>query len=101
MKKLLLISAFLLASILPLGAVTTAKFALTNAAWTDLGAGPLLLSFRGSSGVYAISDATPSLTSEGFTMIAGDSAPIKTTSHVWATSKDALGVTAYVAPISP
>ena len=50
--------AFALASLLmisPAFAVSTAKFTLTSAAWTDLGAGPLLLSFAGS-GVFAIGD---------------------------------------------
>jgi hypothetical protein len=80
-------------------AATTTKFTVTNAAWTDLGAGPMLLSFRGT-GVYAVSDTTPSLVQEGFGVAMGDSVAINTTSHVWAMAKDAANVDAYVAPIS-
>ena len=97
MKKLLLISALLLVSIAPLEAVTTAKFSVSNAAWTDLGAGPMLLSFRGSSGVFVVADTTPAIPiGEGFTIMAGDSMRVESTSHVWAASKDNLGVVAYV-----
>ena len=84
----------------PASAVTTTKFVLANAGWTDLGTGPLLLGFAGS-GVYAISDTTPSFKGEGFTMISGDSVSLNTASHVWAMSPSSSGVSAYVAPISP
>ena len=101
MKRLILglFALSLMAS--PAFAVATTKSVLANTAWTDLGVGPLLLCFKGASGVYAISDTTPSLVNEGFTMLSGDSVSLKTTSHVWATSRDALGVTAFTAPISP
>jgi hypothetical protein len=82
-----------------LGAVATAKYTLTNSGWTDLGAGPLLLAFRGT-GVFAIGDTTPTLVGEGFGVRPGRSKPLKTTSHVWATAKGAFGVDAYVAPIT-
>jgi hypothetical protein len=96
MKKLFLISALLLASITPLFAVTTAKFAVTNAAWTDLGAGPMLVSFRGD-GAFAVGDITPTIpVGEGFSILSGDSFKVDSTSHVWATSKTNSGVTAYV-----
>ena len=96
--------AFALVSLLlasPAFAVSTAKFTLNSASWTDLGAGPLLLSFTGS-GVFAIGDAAPVIPlSEGFTMIAGESVNVSTTSHVWAMAKGAPSANAYVAPISP
>jgi hypothetical protein len=93
LKMLALLSLFLAS---PLAAATTAKFTLTNTAWTDLGAGPLLLSFKGS-GVFAVADTTPTLSlGEGFTMISGDSFYINSTSHVWGSAKGAPGVTAYV-----
>lgn len=89
---------FLLLLVSPLmAATTTAKFTLNNSNWVDLGAGPLLLSFNGS-GVYAISDTTPTLPkSEGFGIPNGKSAHIDTTSHVWAMAQGAPNVTAYVA----
>jgi hypothetical protein len=78
-------------------AVTTAKFTLVNTAWTDLGPGPMLLSFKGS-GVFAIADTAPAIPlGEGFTMISGDSFYVSSTSHVWATTQGAAGVVAYVA----
>ena len=66
------------------GCVTT-KYTFTNASWTDLGAGPLLLGFNGV-GVFAVSDTTPLLGAEGFGIRAGRSSPLKTTSHVWGSS---------------
>lgn len=96
MKTLLLALAFLAASIAPLEAVTTAKFTLTNASWTDLGAGPLLLNFRGD-GAFAVGDVTPTLPiGEGFSIPANASYRVETASHVWGASKSNLGVTAYV-----
>jgi hypothetical protein len=96
MKRLVFALALVMALAAPALAVTTAKFTLTNAAWTDLGAGPLLLTFKGS-GVFAVGDATPSIPkSEGFTMISGDSFYINSTSHVWGMAQGAPSVTAYV-----
>ena len=82
-----------------LAATATTKFVLTSAAWTDLGAGPLLLSFKGD-GVYAVSDTVPSLTG-GFTRARGGSIPIDTASHVWAMAASANGAAVYAAPIMP
>ena len=98
MKRLVFVLALVLAlTVAPALAVATAKFALTNTSWTDLGAGPMLLTFKGN-GVYAVSDATPTIPlTEGFTMITGESFHIATTSHVWAMATSNLGVTAYVA----
>jgi hypothetical protein len=79
---------------------TTAKYALSNAGWTDLGPGPMLLSFNGPTGVFAISDATPTLKAEGFGKARGGSIRVVTPSHVWATATGNYGVTAYVAPIT-
>jgi hypothetical protein len=84
----------------PAAADTTTKFALSNSGWTDLGPGPLLLSFTGIGGVFAISDTTPSFKNEGFGKARGGSIKIPTPSHVWATTKDVYGVMAYVAPIT-
>ena len=81
-------------------AVATAKFSLTNAGWTDLGAGPMLLTFRGV-GVYAVGDAAPAWLAEGFSRSRGGAIRLTTTSHVWASASGAAGVDAYVAPIVP
>jgi hypothetical protein len=81
-------------------ATTTAKYALSNAGWTDLGPGPMLLSFNGPTGVFAISDATPTLKAEGFGKALGGSIKIPTPSHVWGAATGNFGVTAYVAPIT-
>jgi hypothetical protein len=81
-------------------AVVTNKFTLANTAWTDLGPGPMLLSFRGQ-GVYAIGDVAPALLGGGFTRARGGSIPVNTTSHVWAMSASAANVDVYVAPIVP
>jgi hypothetical protein len=83
----------------PAFAVATTKYTLTNSGWTDLGAGPMLLSFQGS-GVFAVGDTTPTLVNEGFGIRAGRSFPVKTTSHVWARATGAFGVNAYAAPIN-
>jgi hypothetical protein len=94
------ISVLLLALASPcLAATATTKFQLTNAGWTDFGAGPLHLTFRGQ-GVYAIADATPTLTGEGFRLISGDSVNVRTPSHVWGMATGAANVDAYVAPIN-
>jgi hypothetical protein len=87
-----------LAIIAPALAVVTTRFALTNTAWTDLGTGPMLLTFNGL-GVFAISDTSPSIPlTEGFTIISGESFDISTTSHVWGMAKSSSGINAYVAP---
>ena len=75
-------------------AVGTTKYALTNAAWTDLGVGPMFLSFTGS-GVYSIGATSPSLTDEGFSIRRGGSIHLTTTSHVWVRATDASSVSAY------
>ena len=93
----LFVSMLLLAT--PAWAAVTTKFSLTNSGWTDLGAGPLLLSFQGP-GVFAIGDTTPTLVNEGFGIRAGRSFPVKTTSHVWAAATGAFNAAAYAAPIS-
>jgi hypothetical protein len=98
MKKLLLIATLLLASVAPLEAVTTAKFALTNTAWTDLGAGPLLLSFKGN-GAFAVGDVNPAPgipAGEGFSVLSGASYRVETASHVWGSATSSSGVTVYV-----
>jgi hypothetical protein len=97
MKRLLLASLMLLSLTALVFAVSTVKFTLSNTSWTDFGAGPMLLTFRGT-GVYAVSDVTPAIpTTEGFTMISGDSFYVSSTSHVWGMAQGTAGVTAYVA----
>ena len=91
------LALFLLLASPLMAATATVKFTLSNTAWTDFGAGPLLLSFKGA-GVYAVGDVAPTIpTTEGFTMISGDSFYVSSTSHVWGMAKDNKGVTAYVA----
>jgi hypothetical protein len=80
-------------------AVVTTKYLVANSAWTDLGAGPMLLSFRGD-GVYAIGDTTPSLADEGLHIRVGDSLPLSTTSHVWVRATSANSVSVYTASIA-
>jgi hypothetical protein len=79
-------------------AVVTTKTVVTNSAWTDLGAGPMLLSFTGD-GVYAIGDTTPSLT-EGFSIKKGASHALSTTSHVWVRATSSSGVSVYATGIA-
>ena len=94
-RTLALLSLLLVSPLM--AATTTTRFALTNTAWTDLGAGPMLLSFKGS-GVFAVADTTPAIPlGEGFTMISGDSFYISSTSHVWGMAQGSAGVNAYVA----
>jgi hypothetical protein len=85
------------AIISPLAAATTTKFVVTQA-WMDLGAGPMLLSFTGVGGVYAIGDTTPGVNA-GFAIRKGDSVALTTTSHVWARAT-AANISVFTAPIS-
>jgi hypothetical protein len=81
-------------------ATTTSKYTVDNTAWTDLGSGPLLLSFKGD-GVYAIGDTAPTLpVTQGFTVPAGATSKIKSTSHVWAMARGAASVLAYVGGVN-
>ena len=81
-------------------ATTTGEIALTNTAWTDLGAGPLTLTLVGD-GVYAISDTTPALPfGEGFTIRSGKSVLVDTPSHVWASARGGANVSAYASPFT-
>ena len=81
-------------------ATTTGEIALTNTAWTDLGAGPLTLTLVGD-GVYAISDTTPALPfGEGFTIRSGKSVLVDTPSHVWASARGGASVSAYASPFT-
>jgi hypothetical protein len=80
--------------------VATTKFLLNPTTWTDLGAGPLLVSFTGSA-VYAVSDTTPTLVSEGLQIPSGTSLILgNTASHVWAISIGPGAANAFVAPIN-
>lgn len=96
MKRLFLAALFALSLTAAAMAASTTKFVLTNSAWTDLGAGPMLLGFTGG-GVYAIGDTTPAIPkSEGFSIPSGESFYISSTSHVWGMSRDMFNVNAYV-----
>jgi hypothetical protein len=99
MKKQLVVLASALALVLvsPLAeAVATAKYALTNTGWQDLGVGPMLLSFRGN-GVFAVGDVTPVIpVGEGFSVLSGASYRVETASHVWGSATGSAGVTVYV-----
>ncbi len=71
----------------PAFATSTTSVALTNAAYTDLGAGPITLGSYGGSVVFQIADSQPAANSAGFVEQHG--APpvgINTTSHIWAIS---------------
>ena len=96
MKKLALLVLLLLAST-PAWAVTTTKATLTNAGWTDLGVGPMLISFRGAAG-FAVADTTPAAAvpiGEGFQILNGSSFRVETTSHVWGSASGNSSVTVY------
>jgi hypothetical protein len=107
MKKLAFVFALLacLACLAPTPAeaATTSKVTVTNTAWTSLGAGPLVLTFRGD-GVYAVSDTIPVGSSpplaEGLKVPAGTSVVVNTASNVWAMSSSPLGVDVYYAPVA-
>jgi hypothetical protein len=97
MKKLALAALFLAALASPAGAVTTVKTAVLSTAWTDLGAGPMLLSFTGVA-YFAVADTTPVATipvGEGFQILSGSSFRIDSTSHIWVSSPGNAGVNAY------
>ena len=97
MKKLALL-ALLLVLPVPAGAVTTVKTPVLSTAWTDLGAGPLLLSFTGVA-YFAVSDTNPAPgvpIGEGFQILSGSSFHIDSASHVWVSAPGPVGVNAYV-----
>jgi hypothetical protein len=82
-------------------AATTSKFALTNTAWTSLGAGPLVLTFQGE-GVYAVSDTIPVGSSpplaEGLKIPSGTTITVNTASNVWAMATTPATTNVYAAP---
>jgi hypothetical protein len=88
----------------PASAITTSKVTVNNSAWTSLGTGPLIVTFRGD-GVYAVSDTTPVGSSpplaEGLKVPAGTTVVVSTNSTVWAMSTSPLGVDVYTAPYTP
>ena len=95
-RRLLLLQGVSAFALSPAFAATTGKIALTGSAWTDLGAGPMLLGVTGGA-VYAIGDTTPAIPkSEGFSIPSGESFYISSTSHVWGMSRDVFNVNAYV-----
>jgi fibronectin-binding autotransporter adhesin len=108
MKKWMFRVACLLALVSPLElamppspaqAVTaTTKYTLTTSSWTDLGVGPVLVSAAGRV-AFAVADTTPSLVSEGFSVLPGASFTFNTSSHVWAMSLDGISPYIYVSPI--
>ena len=69
-------------------AVTTAKIAVNNVAWLDMGAGPLALTPMGKA-VFAIGDVTPTIqVGQGFLLTPNKTQRINTTSHVWTAAVD-------------
>ena len=95
MKKLALAALLLLAST-PAWAVVTNKTALSNAGWTDLGAGPALLSFKGGA-VFVVADTTPSTIpiGEGFQILSGSSFRVDSASHIWGSASGGSAASAY------
>jgi hypothetical protein len=91
------LTIMLMLIVVPATAATTTKFALSASTWTDLGAGPMIISATGQA-VFAIGDTTPALpANEGGLIPAGDSLSLNTASHVWAMPKVAgVGATVYV-----
>lgn len=100
--KALILSIILLflAGIARLEAATsTTTILLNTSTWTDLGAGPMLLSGNGSM-VYAVADTAPTLTGGvGFPVPSGTAVTVNTTSHVWGLATNPYNVKAIVAPI--
>lgn len=95
-------AAFLLFAILagsPAWAVSTTPTAITNSAYTDLGAGPFLIQAPNNSYWYQISDTQPAANSTGFYSTGLDAVQVQSTSHVWARSINA-GISLLVAPIT-
>jgi hypothetical protein len=95
---------FVLSLMLTIGhlhaATSTTAITLNNSTWTDLGAGPILLSFNGSA-VFAVSDTAPTLTGGiGFPIPPSAAVTVNTASHVWGLATNSYGQTkALVAPI--
>ncbi len=105
MKRILAVASALVFAVvfacLPMmaGASTaTTSVTLGQTAYTDLGAGPMLLGARGGDIDYQVADSQPSLVSIGHLMVAG-SPPAKlddVTAHVWARALNSGGAVAIV-----
>ena len=81
-----------------MSAIATLPISVSTSTWTDLGAGPSLISASGGEIACQIADAQPS-GGGGFVIAAQDSKPFMTTSHVWAKALSS-GAIALVAPIT-
>ena len=81
-------------------AIATVKTTLNASTWTDLGAGPALVTASGSV-VFTINDVTPvTPISQGHVFPANGTAMcLNTTSHVWAMASNAFPAYVFVSPI--
>ena len=69
----------------------TTAITLSATAYTDLGAGPMLLAAIGGSIAYQIGASLPSATSPGYPLHTNDQpVNLNTTSHVWAIQVDSI-----------
>ena len=98
MKRIILaLLLTLLAVSAAAAAVATVKTALSATAWTDLGAGPAIVSASGAV-VYVINDVTPvTPLAQGHNL--GASQCLNTTSHIWAMTVNTYPAYVFVSPI--
>jgi hypothetical protein len=79
----------------------TTQITLSSTAYTDLGAGPLLLAAIGGPIAYQIGASLPSATSAGYSLKTVDvPVHINTTAHVWAIQVDGIAPSAGSALVS-
>ena len=100
MKRFIFALLALLVASSVAAAVATVKTALSATAWTDLGAGPALVTASGTV-VFVIDDVTPvTPLSQGHVFApSGVAMCLNTTSHVWAMSTNAFPAYVFVSPI--
>ena len=100
MRRLLFALLALLVASSVAAAVATVKTTLSATAWTDLGAGPALVTANGAV-VFTINDVTPvTPLAQGHVFPANGTAMcLNTTSHIWAMSANTFPAYAFVSPI--
>ena len=100
MKRLVFALLASLLAVSAAAAVATLKTTLNSSTWTDLGAGPALVTASGSV-VFTINDVTPvTPISQGHIFPSNGTAMcLNTTSHVWAMAANAFPAYVFVSPI--
>ena len=80
-----------------LAATATTTVALSQTAYTDLGAGPMLLGANGGAVIYQVADSQPATPTAGLLQQSGDPPVfVQTSSHVWAIASGPNNINAIV-----